>query len=144
MKHSTAYNHLTRLKSKLESIHGTALIDMPTHYELLKRERVVVDDKALAKCPAWVRQSIGDSLFTFLARIQRERLVWLFSTSRGAMSYELLTDSERKQANSGDIKGRHYWLRNTTPSVGTIANPGHYRQGDTISRTYEVTDRLFN
>ncbi len=74
-------------------------------------------------------------------KIQRERVVWLFPVDGKSVSWDLLTDDQRKDYCKADVSGVHYWLRDTTPCVGTIANPGNYQTGETISRTFVITDK---
>lgn len=145
MKTSTAYNHYTRLKSRLESIYSGAECYHSTHEHILNEiDRLVWQDKSIKKCPGWVRQGLSDYSSFRLNQIHQNYLVWLHQKEDGTVcSWDLLSDSERQSYNSPDKKGAHYWLRKTTPCVGTIANPGNYKAGDVITRTFEVTSCKF-
>lgn len=145
MKHSTAYNHLKRFESIVNSIHSAALIYCPTHAEILDQVKTkVYSDPAWPKCPSWVKQSVSDLGLAWLERIHRERLVWLFELPDGsACSWDFLPESIRQEYCQPGKSGAHYWLRESTLSVGSIANPGNYKTGETISRTYTVTDKKF-
>lgn len=141
MRTKTAYNHLTRLKNRLESVYSAAMVYHPTHLQLIEQVQEVHKDPALAKCPSWVTQSLQNLDQFLFKNIQQNHVVWMFKVERGIMSYELLTDAERADVNKGLVKGEHYWIKNTTPMVGAVANPGNYKSGDTITKTFTVTDK---
>jgi len=96
MNTKTAYNHLTRLQSRLASIYSTAKSYGPTCDELISQTSVVHNDEALKRCPAWVRQSLQNQCSHEFHVIQRHWLVWMFETPTGIKSYQLLSDEEKK------------------------------------------------
>lgn len=141
MNSNTAYNHCERFKRIVNSVWSGALIFNQPHAEILAEiDSKVFKDSAWLKCPAWVRQTVGDLAGNWLHYVHLERVVWMFPLPDGRpVSWELLPDELKRS----DIKGNHYWIKDRTPHVGTMANPGHYKVGDSIVRTFEVTDKVF-
>ncbi len=144
MNTSTAYNHLTRLKSKLESLFSAAQCYMPTHDHLLGQVAEVWQDEALKKCPSWVIQALGDYAQSRWDRIQREYVFWLHPAEDGTFkSWDLLTDKEREEYIRLNKKGSFIWLKETT-GRGTIGDQNKYQQGATITRTFEITGKIYS
>jgi len=139
MTTKTAYNHLTRLKRKLRSAYSAAYFYMPTHKKLLEDTAPILNDPVLLKCPQWVRQSLCDLSGFLFDDIQRNRVYWAFETERGIMAYSLLSRDERDAINRQANPGAHYWIKEITPTVGTVANPGNHKAGETFARSFVVT-----
>lgn len=146
MKTSTAYNHFTRLKSRMESVYSAAECYHPTHAHILERLTAeVFNDPALPKCPSWVRQGLTDYSSARLERIHRGLVVWLHKGADGRFkSYEALNDQERDAVNKDSDRklSAHVWLKETT-GRGTIADKNDYREGATITRSFEITGKPF-
>lgn len=141
MNHKTAYNHLTRLKSRMNSIYSGAEGYCSPHSSILEHLSKLYLDPAIAKCPAWVRQALGDYSGFRLERIQRDLVVWMFKTESGSIkSWDALTDAEKKFCSDNNT-GDHFWLKRDIQKD----NWGKFKgmAGDTITRDFKVTDKAF-
>lgn len=142
MRFSTAYNHMTRLKSRLESTFSAAECYKPTHDHLLDQVNEIYK-LVPPNCPGWVRQSLADYAESRWDRIQREFVIWLHPTVNGFKTWDLLTEAERAECAKPDYKGNFVWLNETT-GRGTIGDRNNYIQGAIIARTFEITGKIYS
>jgi len=142
MNFQTAYNHVTRLKNKVDSIYGSAMHYCPTHLELIATiTKDVREDSAWKRLPGWAQQSVNDHDQAKFSDIQRNWTIWLFPQPEGpALSWDEMPEDVRKTYCSGDKKGETYWLRRVTPSQSYSHTYGK-REGRNLVRTFEITSK---
>jgi hypothetical protein len=144
MTTQTAYNHLTRLKSRMDSIYSAARSYCSTHADILQRLKAEVwEDAALKKCPAWVRSSLSNHSGAKLEEIHRHFVLWAFMCPDGKPRvWEQLDDSTRlSYCQSGEDKktGNHFWLRltNSHSQYGAVNE-------QTFTQVWEITSNPFS
>lgn len=141
MKHSTAYNHLTRLKSRIESIYSAARSYRSPHSVILEQmTKEVWEDPALTKAPAWVRASLSDYSMSKLHEIQRHFVLWAFMCPDGKPRvWDQLDEETRRSYCSADKTGSHFWLKLTNShSYFGVVNEQTYTQ------VWEITANAFS
>lgn len=141
MKTSTAYNHLTRLKARMDSIHSAARHYRPKHTKMLEQMKAEIwEDKALAKCPSWVRASLSNHSIALLHEIQRHYVIWAFMCPDGKPRiWEQLDEDTRQAYCAPDKTGNHYWLKlvNSHSHFGVINE-------QTFTQVWEITNNPFS
>lgn len=140
MKTKTAYNHLVRLKNRMDSIHSSARSYCSPHADILARMTAEVwEDPALAKCPAWVRTVLGEHSSMLLHEIHRHYVLWAFMCPDGKPRvWEQLDEQTRASYCSADKSGAHYWLRSKVTGGRWFDV-----QEQTATAVYEITDKPF-
>lgn len=144
MKFSTAYNHVTRLKSAVDSVYSSAMHYCPTHEELIATiTEKVRKDPAWGKMPGWAQQTVSDYEGAKFATIQRGWTIWLFPQPTGpALAWDEMPEEVRKSYCSADKKGTTYWLRRKT-SESYSHTFGRKGEGRTLVRELEITDKIW-
>lgn len=141
MKHSTAYNHFTRLKSRIESIYSAARSYRSPHSAILEQmTKEVWSDPALAKAPAWVRASLSDYSTSKLHEIQRHFVLWAFMCPDGKPRvWGQLDEETRRSYCSADKTGSHFWLKltNSHNHFGVVTE-------QTYTQVWEITANAFS
>ena len=150
MNSKTAYNHYSRLKTRLADIFGAAECYCPKHEEILSQIKTKIhEDTAFNKCPDWVRRSLFDYASGRFERIGRDLTIWLFTLPDGvAKCWDILTEEERATFTQAEPRktGNFYWLRQTTGTgtVGDINAKENKQTGKTLMRSFEVTMRIYS
>jgi hypothetical protein len=141
MKHSTAHNHLTRLKSATDSIHSAARSYRSPHADILARmTKEVWEDPALAKCPSWVRAGLSNHSMSKLHEIQRHFVMWAFMCPDGKPRvWEQLDEETRRSYCSAEKTGNHFWLKltNSHSHFGVVHE-------QTFTQVWEITSDIFS
>lgn len=142
MKFKTAYNHMARLKSLVDSIYSSAEFYCPTHKELIADINTRVrGDSAWPKLPAWAKQSVNDHDHARFNRIQRDLTIWLFPQPDGpALSWDEMPDEVRQTYCCAEKTGKTYWLRHVSPSQA-YSNCRGLKVGKNLVRTLEITSK---
>ena len=143
MQTSTAYNHLTRLKSRMDSIYSACRSYRSTHSHLLERLKAEVwEDEALKKCPSWVRASLSNHSGSKLEEIHRHFTLWAFMCPDGKPRVWKQLDEETRLSyctTSEDRKtGNMFWLK-------LVNSHSHYGvvQEQTYTQVWEITSDIF-
>lgn len=140
MKTDTAYNHLTRLKSRMDSIYSSGMSYRATHthiLELLKKQ--VWEDAALEKCPSWVRASLSNHSGAKLGEIHRHFTIWAFMCPDGKPRvWEQLDEATRHSYCQPDKTGNRFWLKltNSNSHWGVVNE-------QTFTQVWEITSDIF-
>lgn len=144
MKTSTAYNHLTRLKSRIDSIYSAACSYRSPHSDILeKMKEEIWGDSALKKCPSWVRASLSNHSGAKLAEIQRHFVLWAFMCPDGKPRvWEQLDEPTRlSYCTTGEDRktGNHFWLKltNSHSHFGVVTE-------QTYTQVWEITSNVFS
>lgn len=142
MKTSTAVNHVTRLKSRIDSIYSSAEFYCPTCKELIATVNAEIQkDPAWGKLPSWARQAVNAQDQARFDRIQRDFTIWLFPQPEGpALSWDEMPEEIRRTYCSAEKTGKTYWLRHVTPSQAYAHTRGK-RSGNHLVRTLEITSK---
>jgi len=144
MKHSTAYNHCFRLKSRIDSIYSASRSYRSPHADILARlTKEVWEDESLKKCPSWVRASLSDYSLSKLHEIQRHFVLWAFICPDGKPRvWEQLDEETRlSYCTTGEDRktGNHFWLKltNSHSHFGTVKE-------QTFTQVWEITSDIFS
>lgn len=125
MKSATVQNHLTRLSNKLTSIYLNATYSRPRHRAIADQvAQDVWQSPAFNRLPGWAKSVLYDRRRQLSEDIYRH-LVWAFLGSDGKpRQLDNLGEADRQKVFSGEITGRHYWVKTArnveTKQDGTI------------------------
>lgn len=140
MKHSTAYNHLTRLKASIDNVYSASRSYRSSHAHILERlTKEVWEDVALKKCPSWVRSSLGNYSVSKLHEIQRHFVVWAFMCPDGKPRvWDQLDEETRRSYCVSGKTGNHFWLKltNSHSHFGVVNE-------QTFTQVWEITSDIF-
>ena len=140
MKTSTAYNHLKRLKSRMDSIYSAARSCRSTHAHILERVKAEVwEDPDLKKCPSWVRASLGNHSGAKLDEIFQHFTLWAFMCPDGKPRvWGQLDEETRLSYCVPDKTGSRFWLKltNSNSHFGVVTE-------QTFTQVWEVTPDIF-
>jgi len=140
MQTSTAYNHLTRLKSRIDSIYSAARSYRSPHSDILEKMKSEIwEDPALKKCPSWVRASLSNHSGAKLDEIHRHFVLWAFMCPDGKPRVWEQLDESTRQSYCSEKTGNHYWLRLTN-------SHSHFGVVDeqTYTQVWEITSNAFS
>jgi hypothetical protein len=112
MKPNTAYNHATRLISRINSIWSMAHVSGSPHSHILDRTKSeVYGDAAWPKLPRWARDMVTSHASSTLDEYMKYHMVWAFESLSGEiLTWDSLTDDDRSQYR-GEKTGQRYWLK---------------------------------
>jgi len=143
MKTTTAYNHLTRLKSRMDSIYSACNTYRSSHDHILERLKSEIwEDKALAKCPSWVSASLSNHSLAKLDEIHRHFTIWAFMCPDGKPRVWEQLDEETRQSycSTGEDRktGNLFWLKltNSNSHFGVVTE-------QTFTQVYKITSDIF-
>jgi hypothetical protein len=143
MNSKTAFNHLVRLKSRIDSIYSSGMSYRATHthiLDLLKKQ--VWEDEALKKCPSWVRASLSNHSGAKLEEIHRHFSIWAFMCHDGKPRvWEQLDEQTRlSYCTTGEDRGtgNYFWLKltNSNSHWGVVKE-------QTFTQIWEITPDIF-
>jgi len=143
MKTSTAYNHLKRLRSRMDSIYSAGNSYRASHEHILERLKAEVwQDAALGKCPSWVYASLSNHSGAKLDEIHRHFTIWAFMCPDGKPRIWGQLDEETRQSycTTGEHSktGNRFWLKltNSNSHFGVVTE-------QTFTQVYKITSDIF-
>jgi hypothetical protein len=144
MNSTTTYNHMQRLRNRIDALYSSAEHYCPTHKELIASVQTAIrEDPAWTKLPTWARAVLNEHDRARFDRIQRDLTIWLFPQPEGpALSWGEMPEDVRKTYCSADKKGQTYWLRKVRPGKIYSHTYGE-REGNTLIVKYEITNKIW-